>query len=65
MGTGQKIEVVIIDIIKTFDDEYKIIEVNSGVMMENLINLKYNGREIAKEIYRKVINFIFNVNYSI
>lgn len=51
-----------IDIIKTFYDEFKIIEVNSGVMMENLIKLKDNGRKIAKEIYRKVINFMFNQN---
>lgn len=48
-----------IDIIETYDKQYKIIEINSGVMMENLINLKENGKETAKKIYRNAINLMF------
>lgn len=48
-----------IDIIQTYNDEYKVIEVNSGVMMENLINLKSDGFSKAKEIYKKAINLMF------
>ncbi|MBP3708625.1 MAG: hypothetical protein J6J36_08550 [Clostridia bacterium] len=48
-----------IDIIKTIDNQYKIIEINSGVMMENLINLENEGYEIAKNIYKKAIELMF------
>lgn len=48
-----------IDIIETAEGEFKIIEINSGVMMENLIKLKSDGLEKAKEIYKKAINKMF------
>lgn len=48
-----------IDIIETADGEFKIIEINSGVMMENLINLKSDGFIKAKEIYKKAIQKMF------
>lgn len=47
-----------IDIIKTMDNQYKIIEINSGIMMENLINLEEDGYKIAKNIYKKAINLM-------
>ena len=48
-----------IDIIETVDGDFKIIEINSGVMMENLVNLKDDGFDIAKKIYKKAINKMF------
>lgn len=48
-----------IDIIETLEGELKIIEINSGVMMENLIKLKDEGYKIAKEIYKKAIIKMF------
>ena len=45
-----------IDIIKTTDNKLFVMEINSGVMMENFIKQVPNGYEIAKNIYKKVIN---------
>ncbi len=44
-----------IDIIQTEEDELLIMEANSGVMMDYLIELYPNGYQIAKEIYREAI----------
>lgn len=44
-----------IDIIQTEEDELLIMEANSGVMMDHLIELYPNGDKIAKEIYRGAI----------
>lgn len=44
-----------IDIIKTTDNKLFVMEINSGVMMENFIKQVPNGYEIAKNIYKKVI----------
>lgn len=44
-----------IDIIKTSDDEYKVIEINSGLMMENLIELLPDGNEIVYNIYEEAM----------
>lgn len=44
-----------IDIIKTTDNRLFVMEINSGVMMENFIKQVPNGYEIAKNIYKKVI----------
>lgn len=49
-----------IDIIKTMDNQYKIIEINSGVMMENLINLEKEGYKIAKNIYKKAMELMLS-----
>ena len=48
-----------IDIIETEENEFLIMEINSGVMMTNYINLVQNGKEIAKNIYRKAILAMF------
>lgn len=50
---------VSIDIVKLSNGEYRVMEINSGVMMENLINLEKDGYEIAKKIYREAINNMF------
>lgn len=50
---------VSIDIVKMKNNEYMVMEINSGVMMENLIKLKENGFEIAKEIYTEAIRMMF------
>lgn len=48
-----------IDIILTSDNKLMIMEANSGVMMNNLMNLIPNGREIAKSIYSDAIKLMF------
>lgn len=48
-----------IDIIKT-DKKYMVLECNSGIMMNNLINQLPNGKNIAKEIYKEAIDSMFN-----
>lgn len=47
-----------VDIINV-NGELKVLEVNSGVMTENFINLFPNGYDIAKEMYRKAILSMF------
>lgn len=48
-----------VDIINTIDGLY-VLEVNSGVMMDNVIKESPNGYEIAKEIYREAIHKMFD-----
>lgn len=50
-----------IDIIKTIDGKFFIMEINSGVMMENYIKQVSNGYQVAKDIYKKAIDLIFKV----
>lgn len=50
---------VSIDIIKNSDNKFMVMEINSGVMTENLIKQSNNGKEIAKEIYSEAINQMF------
>ena len=46
-----------IDIIKTIDNKYMVLEINSGIMMKNL--MEEYGTEIAKKIYEKAILSMF------
>ena len=48
-----------IDIIETIDNELLVIEVNSGVMLENYIIQHPDECEIAKDIYKKAIKELF------
>lgn len=48
-----------IDIVLTSDQELKVLEINSGVMMKNFIDLHPNGEEIAYKIYKKAIINMF------
>lgn len=48
-----------VDIIKTIEDKYIVMEINSGVMMKNFINFHTNGYEIAKNIYKEAILCMF------
>ena len=48
-----------VDIILTSDNKLMIMEANSGVMMDNLIKLIHNGREIAKNIYTDAVKLMF------
>lgn len=50
---------VSVDIIKTSDNRFLVMEINSGVMMENFINQHENGEKIAKEIYKEAILEMF------
>lgn len=49
-----------IDIIETTEDKLLVMEANSGVMMDNFINLYPNGYNIAKKIYEEAILEMFN-----
>lgn len=66
MGIVRKIVEVIgvkfvsIDIVKLTNDQYMVMEINSGVMMENLIKLEENGEQIAKDLYGDAIDLMFN-----
>lgn len=48
-----------VDIIKTKQGELYIMEINSGVMMDNFIKQDNNGYEIAKDIYGSAIKEMF------
>lgn len=48
-----------IDIVLTTNNELKVLEINSGVMMKNFIELHPNGEEIAYGIYKKAIISMF------
>lgn len=66
MGIVRKIVEVIgvkfvsIDIVKLTNNQYIVMEINSGVMMENLIKLEENGEQIAKDLYGDAIDLMFN-----
>ncbi len=47
-----------LDIINTNEGLF-VIEINSGIMMKNYIEIMPNGRSIAKEIYRSAIKSMF------
>lgn len=48
-----------VDIIKTKDDKFYIMEINSGVMMDNFIKQDNNGYEVAKDIYKCAVEEMF------
>ena len=48
-----------VDIIKTKDEKFYIMEINSGVMMDNFIKQDKNGYNIAKSIYKEAIVSMF------
>lgn len=49
---------VSVDVIET-DGGYQILEINSGVMMENLAGMNAECYELAKSIYRRAIQRMF------
>ena len=51
-----------IDIIELVDGSMLLLEANSGVMMDKFSELISNGKEIAKNIYTKAIEYMFNEN---
>ena len=48
-----------VDVVRTFDDRLLVLEVNSGIAMDNLIHLYPNGYNIANKIYTKAIIDMF------
>ena len=48
-----------VDIIQTKDNKLYVLEVNSGVMMDNYISLMPDGYMTAKNIYKKAIEKMF------
>ena len=53
------VKFVSIDVVKLRNNQYMVMEINSGVMMENLIRLQEDGTEIAKELYGEAIDLMF------
>lgn len=51
---------VSIDIVKLTNKQYMVMEINSGVMMKNLIKLKEDGKSIAMDLYGKAIDLMFS-----
>ncbi len=58
-GSAIKINFSSIDVIETQEGELKVLEVNSGVFMQNFMKKHPNGRAIVKEIYAQAIEEIF------
>ena len=54
------VKFVSIDIVKLTNQQYMVMEINSGVMMENLIKLQENGEQIAKDLYGEAIDLMFS-----
>ena len=54
------VKFVSIDIVRLTNNQYMVMEINSGVMMENLIKLQENGEQIAKALYESAIDLMFN-----
>ncbi len=48
-----------IDIIQTNNDDFLVLEINSGVMIENYIRLNPDEYVVAKNIYRNAIKDLF------
>ena len=48
-----------VDIIKTTDNKYMVMEINSGIMMKNFIAQNVDGIKIAKSIYTEAIKKMF------
>lgn len=49
-----------VDIIELESGELLVLELNSGVMMDNFLKLHENGKEIVKNIYKEAIKKIFD-----
>lgn len=49
-----------LDVIDTTSGLY-VIEINSGIMMKNYMEIVSNGKQLAKEIYRTAIKNMFNL----
>lgn len=48
-----------IDIVKTKDNNFFILEINSGIMTQNYVKQVENGYQIVKKIYEKAIKAMF------
>ena len=59
-GHAMNIRFATIDVIQTSNNKLYVMEVNSGVCMTNFIEKTEGGYEIAKSIYRKALEALFN-----
>jgi ribosomal protein S6--L-glutamate ligase len=55
------VEFASVDIIQTKDGERLVLEVNSGVMMENFSRLSEENYEIAKQIYSQAVEKMLDI----
>lgn len=58
-GKAMNVSFATIDVIHTTDNELYVMEVNSGVCMTEFMKKVENGWEIAKQVYRKALNSMF------
>lgn len=52
---------VTIDIVEEYDNKFKVLEVNSGVAMDQFLIKHNNGYNIAYDIYESAIKYLFNI----
>lgn len=53
-----------IDVIRTVENKYMVLEINSGVMMKNFAQEVIGGYDIAKSIYTKAILEMFELQFA-
>lgn len=58
-GKAMNINFATIDIIQTTDDNFYVLEVNSGVCATIFVDLVDGGYEIVKDIYKKALKSMF------
>ena len=60
-GSALDITFATIDIINTNKDELYVLEINSGVATGIFSKKVENGRKLAKDMYRKVLEKVFEI----
>lgn len=61
VGSAINAGFVTIDIIEEYDNTFKVLEVNSGVAMDQFLIKHENGYNIAYGIYEAAIKYLFNI----
>ncbi|MBQ7074823.1 hypothetical protein IJM86_07450 [bacterium] len=60
VATCLNVRFVTIDIIQDENDQFFVMEINGNVCLSQFIHLVAEGRNIAKSIYAKAIDTMFN-----
>ncbi len=53
------LRVAAVDIVQTQEGEWKVLEVNSGIMMEYFVRRHPNGEAIARQVYATLLDLMF------
>lgn len=56
------VKFVTIDILQDENDEFRVLEINSHVYLQQFMYLVSQGRRIAKRIYTKAIDLMFSTS---